>query len=183
MEASLVTVILVVAAVVALVWFVNRERVSKELRGRFGPEYDRALREHGGDRRRAEASLEERARRVERLPIHPLNDAERAGFTARWHALQGMFVDEPTRAAGEADVLVTDVMSASGYPTDDFEQRAADVSVDHPGVVDRYRRAHTTAVRSERGEADTEEIRQALVSFRELFEELTQPPRPVAAKR
>lgn len=166
----------IVIAVVALLalggiaWAVWERRRREGLRERYGPEYERIEDDEGA--RRATAEMRDRERRREQLDIHPLSDAERSRFAADWEALQGRFVDEPRLAVLEADRLVIGVMRARGYPMDDFEQRAADLSVDHPRVVDNYRTAHATAQRSEDGEVDTEELRRATLAYRALFEEL-----------
>ncbi len=138
---------------------------------RFGPEYERALSEHG-DRRRAEAVLEKRAERIQHLEIRRLPREQRDLFLDRWRATQTKFVDDPRGAVTEADRLVGEVMSARGYPVADFEQQAADLSVEHPMVVENYRAAHEIAVRHERGQASTEDLRQAMVYYRRLFEDL-----------
>src|SRR5262249_6539095 len=149
---------------------------------RYGPEYERALRDQRGDRRRAESILQRREERVARFPIQELTESERGRFIARWHSVQSLFVDDPRGAALAADRLVTDVMAASGYPMADFDQRASDLSVGHGRVVENYRRAHDTTVRSEHGQAETEEVRQALVSYRQLFEELVAPSKTTVAR-
>jgi hypothetical protein len=164
----IVLVVLVLALAGALFW---QRRRSDQLKSRFGPEYARTIRETG-DKRKAEAELQERARRVEKLSIRPLPPAEREQFTADWQRVQAEFVDDPEGAIDRADLLLQDVMSARGYPVSTFEQVAADVSVDHPGVVQHYRAGHEIAVRQRRGEAGTEDLRQAMIHYRELFEEL-----------
>ena len=125
-----------------------------------------------GDRGKAEAELARRAERVKALHIRPLEPAQRARFADAWRADQARFVDDPTQAVAEADRLVGELMQARGYPVGDFEQRAADVSVDHPHVVENYRTAHDIAVRQARGEADTEALRKAMVHYRALFDDL-----------
>lgn len=166
-------VVLIAAAVVvvaAIVWVMMERRKRDRLRERYGPEYERIEDDEGA--RRAAAELQEREQRRETLDIHPLSAAQRERFASGWNDLQGRFVDEPRLAVLEADRLVIEVMRARGYPMDDFDQRAADLSVDHPRVVENYRSAHATALRSEEGEVDTEELRRATLSYRELFEEL-----------
>jgi hypothetical protein len=138
-------------------WLVLQRRRSTYLRERFGPEYERAVQQIG-DRRRAETELEQREKRVEQLQIRPLPLSE-----AR------RFADDPSGAVADADRLVAGVMQARGYPVGDFEQRAADISVDHPDVVEHYRAAHRIALASERGLATTEDLRQAMVHYRALF--------------
>ena len=168
---AIVVIIAVLIGAAVAVWFYMNERRSRRLRSRFGPEYDRALREHH-DRTRAERELERREKRVERLDIRPLPAAERERFIEAWRADQARFVDDPRGAVVEADRLVAEVMRARGYPVGNFEQRAADVSVDHPRVVQNYRAAREIVARHERGEAGTEDLRKAMVFFRLLFDEL-----------
>ena len=167
-----VLVVVVIAVVtVAAWWYAQQRRRSEHLRDQFGPEYDRALREHGG-RGPAEAALQEREERVQQLHIRPLAPADRARFADSWRSVQARFVDDPEGAIGEADRLVQEVMQARGYPMGNFEQRAADVSVDHPQEVEHYRAAHAIAQHQARGEATTEDLRQAMVHYRALFEDL-----------
>ena len=173
----IVLVIALIAAIGAAVWLYMRNRKTETLQQRFGPEYDRALSEHR-DQRKAERELEDRAERVERLNIRALSRDERERFAARWQAVQAQFVDDPTRATDEADRLVGEVMETRGYPVGDFEQRAADVSVNHPTVVEHYRAAHAIALQNSRGDADTEQLRQALVHFRALFDDLLEVEAP-----
>ena len=168
--AIIVAVVLVVAAVA--IWLTLRARRSRRLHSRFGTEYERTVGEVG-DRSKAEQALIEREQRVKALPLRALDAAERQGFIDNWTRLQGEFVDDPQASIVHADVLVGDVMKARGYPVTDFEQRAADISVDHPVVVDNYRRAHAIAMRRNEGAGSTEDLRQAMVHYRALFEELT----------
>jgi hypothetical protein len=147
------------------------QRRTEELRKRFGPEYDRVINERG-DARQAESELAARQKRVDRLDIQPIELAERERFIEAWRATQARFVDAPAEAIKDADRLVSEVMQARGYPVGDFEQRAADVSVDHPIVVENYRAARAIALANERGESGTEELRQAIVHYRALFEDL-----------
>ena len=170
------TTIIVIAAVVALIiiaaviLFVQRRR-SDQLKSRFGPEYERAV-EEKGDRRKAEAELEEREKRVKKLDIRPLTLAQRQQFTDEWQRVQAKFVDAPERSIDQADRLLQDVMAARGYPVQDFEQAAADISVDHPSVVQNYRAGHDIAVKHSHGKGDTEDLRKAMIHYRELFAEL-----------
>ena len=166
----LIIVIVVLLAVVGLL--VYRQRRSTQLREGFGPEYDRALEEHG-DQRAAEAELRERRERRSSYDIKPLGAAARDRYAERWRATQAKFVDQPASALTDADALVGEVMRDRGYPVEDFEQQAADVSVDHPEVVEHYRKAH--AIHTER-RASTEDLRQAMVHYRALFDELLEPP-------
>jgi hypothetical protein len=162
---------LVITAMMGACWVFMRRRRSEHLRSRFGPEYDRVIREHG-NQRRAEVVLETRERRVESLHIRALTHKDRDHFTQAWQADQARFVDDPKAAVTEADRLVTAVMKARGYPVSDFEQRVADISVDHPHVVENYRAASDIARRHRRGEATTEDLRQAMVYYRKLFDDL-----------
>jgi len=172
MDTGLLVAILVVVILLALLaFFAGRQRRSRKLQDKFGPEYDRTV-EQAGDRRAAEADLLERADRRAELNIVPLEPEARDRYIEAWRSTQAQFVDEPAQATREADRLITSVMRDRGYPVDDFEQRAADVSVDHPQVVDDYRAAHAIAAANERSEASTEDLRQALVHYRSLFEEL-----------
>jgi hypothetical protein len=172
MDTGLLIAIIVVLVLLALLAVVaGRQRRSRKLRDTFGPEYQRTV-EETGNRRAAESELLERTERRERLEIVSLEPAARARYVEAWRHTQAQFVDEPAEATREADRLVTSVMRDRGYPVDDFEQRAADISVDHPQVVDDYRAAHAIAAANERSEASTEDLRQALVHYRSLFEEL-----------
>ncbi|HLH21934.1 MAG TPA: hypothetical protein VK066_05400 [Chloroflexota bacterium] len=168
----IIAVIVAVVVIVAVaLWAYSQKRRSEDLRERFGPEYGRAVRA-SGDPRRAEAELAARQERVERLHIRPLSAPDRERFAQAWHATQARFVDDPAGAMADADRLVDEVMRARGYPMGDFEQRAADVSVDHAAVVEHYRLAHGIAQRAQRGEASTEDLRKAMVHYRALFEDL-----------
>lgn len=163
--------VLVIALVVAGI-VIARQRRSQRLQEGFGPEYGRTLAEKG-DQRSAEAELAERRDRREQLEIRELDPGARDRYAERWQGVQRQFVDEPKTAVRDADGLVSEVMAERGYPVDeDFERRAADVSVDHPVVVENYREAHAISARSARDETDTEELRKALVHFRALFKEL-----------
>ena len=164
-----IIVIVVLLAIVGLL--VYRQRRSAQLREGFGPEYDRAVSEHG-DQRAAEAELQERRERRRSYDIKPLGAAARDRYGERWRAAQAKFVDQPASALTDADALLGEVMSERGYPVEDFEQQAADVSVDHPEVVEHYREAH--AIHGRRN-ASTEDLRQAMVHYRALFAELLEP--------
>lgn len=180
----IVLVIALVLAIGAAIWLFMRNRRTEALQNRFGPEYDRALAEHR-DQREAERELRQREERIEHLNIRALDREERDRFADRWQTVQARFVDDPSGATDDADELVGEVMGARGYPVGDFEQRAADVSVNHPRVVQHYRAAHAIALRNARGDADTEDLRQALVHFRALFEDLldVETPTPEAPAR
>jgi hypothetical protein len=164
-------VVVALVAIAAAAWFFLQKRRTEQLREGFGPEYDRTV-EEVGDRRRAESELDARRKRIAALDIRPLTPDERARFADAWQATQARFVDDPDAAIGDADQLVGEVMQTRGYPVGEFEQRAADVSVDHPEVVSNYRAAHRIALDRERGGAGTEDLRQAMVHYRALFDEL-----------
>ena len=168
---TMLAVLAVVILVAIAAWFLMRKRDSEKLERHFGPEYGRAVDEMGS-RPKAEAELRARQKRVEKLSIVPLSAADADRFTRAWRALQGRFVDNPKGVLKEADVLVQELMGKRGYPMADFEGRAADISVDHPGVVEHYRAAQAIALRDQRGEANTEDIRQAVVHYRALFDDL-----------
>jgi hypothetical protein len=160
----------------------GRKRHSAKLRSKFGgAEYDRAL-QAGDSRRKAEAGLDKRTDRVESLNIRPLSAADHDRFVASWSKVQARFVDSPGGAVIEADQLLGDVMSTRGYPVSDFEQRAADISVSHPLVLENYRLAHGIANRQAGGKASTEELRQAMIHYRTLFDELVAVPELARAK-
>jgi hypothetical protein len=172
-------VVLAVVAVLligsALAWMVVGRRRSESLKRRFGSEYDYAVKSTGS-RRHAEADLALRTKRVEQLDIHPLSVGDHDRFADRWRVAQASFVDNPKGAVVEAETLVEEVMVARGYPVSDFDQRAADISVDHPRFVENYREARDLALASKRGAAQTEDLRRATVHFRALFEELLDTP-------
>jgi hypothetical protein len=165
-----VIILAVVAVVLALYMYVHNQR-TKKLRAKFGPEYDRLVQTEG-NRGRAEAALEQRTKRMEKVHIRALTNDERQRFTAQWRAEQALFVDNPAQAVSGADTLVQQVMHTLGYPMGDFDQRAEDVSVDHPAVVVNYRSAHAIALRDHDGKATTEDLRQAMVHYRALLEDL-----------
>ncbi len=165
-----VGVILVIAAVAASAL---RTRRSRELRGRFGPEYDRVAAD-APSKRQAEAELKSREARHEEFDLHPLDPSDRDRYRARWQDVQAKFVDEPDAAVQDADGLIQEVMRVRGYPVDDFDTRAADLSVDHPDVVENYRAGHGIAVAHERGKAGTDELRRAIRHYRSLFDSLVQ---------
>lgn len=177
LDPRIVIGVLVAVAVVVIAFVLTQKRRSDELRGRFGPEYERLVHEHG-DARHAESELSTRIERVKQLHIRPLSPEHRDRFADAWRSDQARFVDDPKAAVVEADRLVADLMQVRGYPVGDFEQRAADVSVDHPHVVQNYRVAHDIAVREQRGEASTEDLRKAMVHYRALFEDLLDSNQP-----
>jgi hypothetical protein len=167
-------IVIIVAAVLvvgAAAWALGSRRRTQHLKNRFGPEYDRAAREAGG-RREAESELAAREQRREKLNIRPLSEPARDRYASRWEEVQTRFVDAPEEAVEQADKLVNQVMSERGYPMDDFDQRAADISVDYPVVVENYREAHRVYVSVKQGGATTEEERWAMRHYRSLFEEL-----------
>ena len=168
---------LIIAAAVALVviavglWFFYGRQRQARLRERFGPEYERTVAAVGSPTK-ADAVLRERLDRVERFKIGLLTREQVEAFAREWRRVQALFVDSPDGAVTEADRLLTQVMTARGYPLEDFDQRAEDISVDHPHVVQNYRTARLLVVRRQRGEAGTEELRQAIVNYRALFDDL-----------
>jgi hypothetical protein len=172
-----------VLIVLTLVWLYvrNRRHTTAGLRQKFGTEYDRAVLTHGSERK-AESKLEDREKRVEKLKIRDLDPAERERFSRQWEAVQSRFVDSPKGAVAEADDLVSTVMKTRGYPVADFDQRAADISVDHPRVVENYRSAHEIALRLGKDQAATEDLRTAMIHYRSLFDELVQTTTTVDRK-
>src|SRR3954447_3192416 len=168
---TIIILAIVVVLIVGAVAWITMQRRTEELRKRFGPEYDRVISERG-DARQAESELAARQKRVDRFDIHPIAPADRERFIEAWRTTQARFVDAPSEAIKDADRLVNEVMRARGYPVGDFEQRAADISVDHPIVVENYRAARAIAVANERGGTSTEDLRQAIVHYRALFEDL-----------
>jgi len=173
----LIAIVVIAVIVIAAIAFVtSRRRRSQKLRERFGPEYDRVVRQEG-DPRKAEGVLEFRQKRREKFHIRRLSAADRSSFAVRWNEVQARFVDDPRGAVTVADSLVTDVMQSRGYPIGEFEQRAADLSVDYPLIVENYRAAHAIAMRHSEGKASTEDLRQAMVHYRVLFQGLLEEPR------
>jgi hypothetical protein len=174
----LATVLIVIVLAAVAAWFyTQRRKQSERLKQRFGPEYGRTV-ERLGSETKAEAELSARQKRVESLNIVPLAPADAAKFRQSWNTLQGRFVDNPKGVVVQADHLVYELMLKRGYPMGDFERRAADISVDHPAVVANYRAARVIALRDERGEATTEELRKAVVHYRALFDELLEVSEP-----
>lgn len=166
-----VAVAVIVLAVALVAWWVYREQRSRRLRETFGPEYDRTVAD-APTRREAEEELLERTRRRDELDIQPLPAATRDRYLFEWRSVQERFVEDPDSAIGDADDLIQQVMRERGYPVDDFDQRAADLSVEYGDVVSDYRAAHATAVAHAHREASTEDLREALLRYRSLFEAL-----------
>jgi hypothetical protein len=165
-----------VIIVVAIGLYVRKRRnTTANLRQKFGPEYECAVLAHGSERK-AKAKLADRQDRVEKLNLRELDPLERERFSKQWVSIQSRFVDSPKGAVAEADDLVSSLMKARGYPVSDFDQRAADISVDHPRVVENYRSAHEIALRVGKDAATTENLRTAMIHYRSLFEELVQVP-------
>lgn len=177
MDNNLLIILAIVAIVAVGAWLLLNKRRSDHLRARFGSEYERQL-EESGSRTKAEADLAEREKRVGKLDIRPLSPADQDRFLDRWTKVQATFVDDPERSVDYADALLAEVMQARGYPVSDFEQRVGDISVDHPNIVQHYRAGHDIALRHSRGEANTDELRQALIHYRALFEELVMERAP-----
>jgi len=174
----------VVAVLAVVLWQALARRRTGKLQRQFGPEYDRAI--TGAESRRdAEAELQAREERRRRLDVRPLTQAARDRYVETWRMTQAQFVDDPRRAVAAADSLIQSVMSDRGYPVEDFEQRAADVSVDHPNVVENYREGHRLAQASAGGDDSTEALRRAMQHYRALFDELVEPAadEPTAAER
>jgi len=169
-----VVIAIVVVVVVALVVMGVRRRRTAMLRGHFGPEYDRAV-ENSEDQRAAEANLRAREKQRAEFDLQPLPEATRLGFASEWRDLQERFVDQPAQATGAADTLITRVMEARGYPMKDFDAQAELISVDHPDTVENYRFAHAVQQRAETQQASTEDLREALLRYRSLFDELLRP--------
>jgi hypothetical protein len=169
---GIVACIIILALLALALWFIAKRRSqSHRLQQRFGSEYGRTVNALGGQGK-AESDLKAREKRVERLTLTPLSPADAARFGQAWNALQSRFVDNPKGVVTQADQLVRELMLKRGYPMGDFEQRAGDISVDHPSIVASYRAAQAITVRHDRGLADTEELRQAVVHYRALFDEL-----------
>ena len=179
----IIPLLVIVIAVVAVFLFLytKKQRTSK-LKGRYGEEYDRTV-QTLGNQRKAEEELAAREKRVEQFEIHSLTAEQKGRFTDNWRMVQARFVDQPSQAVREADDLVKEVMGARGYPITDFEQRAADISVHHPRVVGNYRVARDIAAKNRKGQATTEDLRQAVVAYRELFVDLLEEELPQTKKK
>jgi hypothetical protein len=184
MEALILIVVVACIVLAAGFWFTQRSRRRQELKGRFGSEYDRTI-ETAGSRGEGEKELAEREKRVELLQLKELDPRETQRFGDEWRNTQGRFVDNPAASIQEADSLVQEVMTARGYPITSFEQQAADISVDHPNVLNNYRAAHAIAEENAVEPTSTEDLRQAMIHYRALFDELLVPAElaPSDAKR
>lgn len=174
--------IAVLIALAAIGWVFYRRKRREALRARFGPEYSHAVRQYG-DESKAEAALAARERRMEKIEIRPLAREDYDHFITEWEEIQRSFVDNPEQSIERADTLVCDVMRARGYPMSGFEHRTEDISVDHPRVVQNFRAAHAIAERHQQGQADTEDLRKALVYYRDLFDELLEAHPTVERRR
>jgi hypothetical protein len=175
-----VWIVIIVAALLVIgfvAWTLGTKLRTDRLQRRFGPEYERTI-EQAESRKEAESELSARMKRRRELEIQPVSPETAERYTVEWRDVQARFVDQPSEAVKDADRLVTRLMQERGYPTDDFEQQAADVSVDHPNVVDNYRGAHTVWLSNEQGKAETEDLRRAMVHYRSLFEELLERETP-----
>jgi hypothetical protein len=171
---TILAVLVVVLALVAILFW-TRSRRRQNLKAQFGPEYARAVHE-AGDERKAEQILAERQKRVSSYTIKPLSSEMRGHFVEAWRTVQSHFVDDPKYAVTRADDLLGEIMLARGYPVHDFDQRAEDLSVDHPHVVEHYRIAHDIADKHSHGDASTEDLRTAMIHFRALFDDLVNEP-------
>ena len=171
---AIVAIIVAVALVVLVIGTITALR-RRQLRQRFGPEYDRVAGEMRSQRK-ADAELAERERRVRSLDIHPLDETIRVKYAAEWTAIQERFVDQPEEAVTQAGMLVTSVMKDRGYPTEDHDQIVADLSVEHAGMLDHFRAAHQISMQTEEGTAGTENLRLAMLHYRALFSDLLGPP-------
>jgi hypothetical protein len=166
----IVVVVLVVLGVILALVFSPKKR-SQQFQNKFGPEYDRVVK-NAGSEKKAQAELNQRQKHVDTMNIRPLSVSERERYQAEWTAIQAKFVDQPGQATVEADHLIMEVMKVRAYPVSDFDQRAADVSVNYPTLVSNYRAAREIAIKNEQHSANTEELRQALIYYRSLFDEL-----------
>ena len=170
---TIILIVILVLVIIGIISLMNasRRRRAEQLHEHFGPEYDRTV-QTLGDEQKAQDELEDRQKRVEELDIRPLSDQERQRYRSAWTDIQSKFVDEPGQAIVDADRLIAEVMQARAYPVADFDQRAADISVNYPNLVNNYRAAREIALRNKEGQASTEDLRQAMIYYRSLFDEL-----------
>jgi FtsZ-interacting cell division protein ZipA len=176
-----IVIAVAVVAIVVIAWRASQHHRTTELRDRFGPEYDRVVGE-ADDRREAESQLVERRERRDAIDVRPLPAAARDRYATSWQQVQSRFVDDPSSALEDADILVVDVMGARGYPIDRFDDRTDTVSVDHPDVIEHYREGHRIAQLNQDGRASTEDLRQALVHYRAMFDVLLEDDRGSTAR-
>jgi len=176
-----VVLILVIMGIIMGPIFARRKR-SQRFQNKYGPGYDRTVKTMGNEKK-AQTEMDERQKHVDTLNIRPLSDSERERYLADWTKIQAKFIDQPGQATVEADHLIMEVMQMRAYPVSDFEQRAADISINYPALVSNYRLAREIAVKNERHEADTEELRQALIYYRALFDELLKTETVVPEKK
>jgi len=165
-----ILVIVIVGVILGLIFFSRRKR-SNRFQDKYGPEYNRTVKTMGTEKK-AQSEMNERQKHVETLNIRPLTISEREGYLANWTAIQAKFFDHPGQAIVDADHLIMEVMQKRAYPVSDFEQRAADISVRYPALVSNYRLARAIAIKNEDGKADPEELKQAMIYYRSLFDEL-----------
>jgi hypothetical protein len=176
-----VVVIVVIMGAIMAPMFARRNR-SKKFQSKYGPEYDRTV-QTAGNEKKAQAELTDRQKHMDTLNIRPLSVSERERYQAEWTAIQAKFVDQPGQATVEADHLIMEVMKVRAYPVSDFDQRAADISVNYPALVSNYRAAREIAIKNEQHSANTEELRQALIYYRSLFDELLKEETVVPEKK
>ena len=178
---AIIILVVAVLVVIGIAVMIMRSRERERLQEHFGAEYEHQVEAAGGSKAKAEAELLKREKRVQKLDIKRLSPAERDAFADEWQRVQARFVDDPERSIALADALVAEVMKARGYPVQDFEQRASDISVEHPKLVENYRAAHEIAVRHSHGKAGTEDLRAAFLGYRSLFDELLGAEQPELA--
>lgn len=177
MTTIIAIVVIVVIVLIALgVWMRTRQQKVTTAQQRFGPEFDRAVEEHGGNKQEAASALQERQERVEKVTIHPLTADERQQYSTEWQSIQTQFVDDPGGAVTRADDLITRVMARIGYEADEYGQRTDVISVKYPDAAENYRTAHDLALKQESGDATTEDLRNAMLRYRTLFEQLVGMP-------
>ena len=178
---QLVLLIVTIAAVAAAIVILLNTQRRKRLKAKFGPEYSRAIQE-SGSAARAEERLVQREKRVQQFNVHPLEPSERRDFVEAWRLVQAKFVDDPKAAVVDGDRLLGEIMKVRGYPLSDFEQQSSDLSVNHPVVVEHYRAGHDIALRHSQGRASTEDLRQAMIHYRKLFDDLVEEPQVARAQ-